>query len=262
MKQPAEPTGGKRPAGARSPEHVRHNRRFWDADADAYQEVHGGDLAARPLAWGAYRVPESELQVLGEAAGKNVLELGCGAAQWSSALAANDARAVGLDVSREQLKHARKSSPELPIVLADAERLPFANASFDIVFCDHGAMSFCDPARTLPEVARVIRSGGTFAFCGATPFPYLMWDPVKEKSTRRLHRTYDDLGRQDFGEGTIDWVFGPGEWVRMLRSHGFEIEDLVELRPDVDSTTTYGEFAPPKLARRWPAEWVWKTRRR
>jgi len=107
----------------------------------------------------------------------------------------------------------------------------------------------------------VIRTGGTFAFCGATPFAYLTWDPSKDKQTRRLHRTYDDLGRQDFGDGTIDWVLGPGEWVRRLRANGFDIEDLVELRPTKGMTTTYGEFAPPKMARRWPVEWIWKTRR-
>ena len=242
-------------------DHVRKNRKFWDRDADAYQAAHGEELAHQPLAWGAYRYPETDLQVLGPVDDKDVLELGCGGAQWSAALAPLGARAVGLDLSRSQLMHARRAAPHVPLLLADAEQLPFADASFDIVFCDHGAMSFCDPGRTVPEVARVIRAGGRFAFCGATPFPYLTWDPDKDKQTRRLHRTYDDLGRQDFGDVTIDWVLGPGEWVRLLRTNGFEIDDLVELRPSKDMTTTYGEFAPPKMARRWPVEWIWKARR-
>jgi len=241
---------------------VNKNRKFWDADADSYQDVHGAELAARPLAWGPYRIPEAELQILGDVAGKDVLELGCGGGQWSVALEPLGARVVGLDVSRAQLQHARRASASLPLTVADAEQVPFANDVFDVVFCDHGAMSFCDPERTLPEVARVIRTGGLFAFCNATPFTYLTWDAVKEKQTRRLHRTYDDLGRQDFGEGTIDWVLGPGEWVRLLRAHGFEIEDLQELRPTEGMKTTYGEFAPPSYARRWPVEWIWTTRRR
>src|SRR4029079_14244332 len=90
----------------------------------------------------------------------------------------------------------------------------------------------------------------------------LTWDPAKEKQTRRLHRTYDDLGRQDFGEGTIDWVLVPVKWGRLLRAHGCESEDLRELRPAAGMTTTYGEFAPPSFARRWPVEWIWTTRRR
>ena len=228
--------------------------------------MHGPDLAAHPLAWGPYRIPESELQVLGEVAGRDVLEFGCGAAQWSVALSGLGARCVGLDLSRGQLRHAARhvvaAATRVALVQASGEAPPFAARSFDVVFCDHGAMSFCDPERTLPEVARVIRPTGLFAFANATPYSYLTWDPVKEKQTRTLHRTYDDLGRQDFGEGTIDWVLGPGEWVRLLRAHGFEIEDLRELRPTEGMTTTFGEFASPKFARRWPVEWIWITRRR
>jgi ubiquinone/menaquinone biosynthesis C-methylase UbiE len=200
--------------------------------------------------------------VLGDVAGRHVLELGCGGGQWSVALEPSAAHVVGVDLSRAQLRHARAASDSLPLVVADAEQLPFADDAFDVVFCDHGAMSFCDPERTLPEVARVIRAGGVFAFCNATPYSYLTWNPVKGRPTRRLHRTYDDLGRQDFGEGTIDWVLGPGEWVRLLRAHGFDIEDLRELRPARGMTTTYGVFAPPSFARRWPVEWIWTTRRR
>jgi len=245
----------------RKPSHVRRNRKFWDDDADAYQQAHGGGLAARPLAWGPYRLPESELRILGDTAGKDVLELGCGGGQWSVALERLGAHVVGLDFSRAQLRHARRGSATLPLVVADAEQLPFRPDAFDVVFCDHGAMSFCDPERTLPEVARVTRSGGLFAFCNATPYTYLTWDAAKDKVTRRLSRTYDDLGRQDFGEGTIDWVLGPGEWVRLLRAHGFEIEDLIELCASADATTTYDDYAPPSWARRWPAEWIWKARR-
>src|SRR3954451_4845568 len=88
----------------------RRNSAFWDGDADGYQAGHGDALADAPLAWGADRVPESELQVLGDTRAKDVLELGCGAAQWSIALARAGARIVGLDVSTRQLAHARHES--------------------------------------------------------------------------------------------------------------------------------------------------------
>jgi hypothetical protein len=53
---------------------------------------------------------------------------------------------------------------ELPLVHASAQSVPLSDASFDIVFCDHGGMSFADPYRTVPEVARLLRRGGLFAF--------------------------------------------------------------------------------------------------
>lgn len=241
-------------------DHVRHNRKFWDFDADEYQAAHGDYLARHPLAWGGFRRPESELHVLGEVHDKDMLELGCGGGQWSVALGSLGARPVGLDVSRAQLRHARSASPTLPLLAADAEQLPFADAAFDIVFCDHGAMSFCDPERTLPEVSRVLRAGGLLAFCTATPLLYLTWNAEKSRQSRRLHQTYDDLGLIDFDDGTFDWVLSPGTWIRLLRAHGFDVEALVELRPPADAPTTY-DFAPVDWAHRWPAECIWTARR-
>jgi SAM-dependent methyltransferase len=241
---------------------VRHNRSFWDADSDNYQDAHGDQLAHAPLAWGAYRVPESELQILGDVSGRAVLELGCGAAQWSIALAEQGARVVGLDVSAAQLGHARRADGTVPLVQASGEQVPFSDSSFDIVFCDHGALSFCDPHVSVPEVARLLRPGGLLAFCCTHPMLYLTWDDKNERQTRKLQIDYADLGRLALEEGTIDWVLPPGSWIRVLRANGFDIEDLRELLVGPDASTTYDDFAPPKWARRWPAEWIWKARRR
>ena len=240
-------------------DHVRHNRAFWDADSDAYQDVHGEVLARAPKAWGAYRIPESELQILGDVAGRDVLELGCGAAQWSVALEHDGAHVVGLDVSGAQLRHARRASAALPLVLASGEQVPFARESFDIVFCDHGALSFCEPDVVVAECARVLRPGGVLAFCGTHPLLYLTYDEERHRQSRRLHMLYKDLGRND--GANVDWALPPGEWVRVLRSHGFTIEALVELVPPAGATTTYEDFAPAKWARRWPAEWIWRATR-
>jgi 2-polyprenyl-3-methyl-5-hydroxy-6-metoxy-1,4-benzoquinol methylase len=73
-----------------------------------YQARHRGQLAAGGKAWGAWSLPEPELQVLGEVVGRDVLELGCGAAQGSIDLARAGARPVGLDLSEGQLGHARR----------------------------------------------------------------------------------------------------------------------------------------------------------
>ena len=242
-------------------DYIEHNKRFWDDDAADYQAAHGEYLAQHPLAWGGFRKPESELQILGDVRGKDMLELGCGGGQWSIALEAVGARPVGLDLSREQLRHARNTSASVPLLVADAERLPFATNAFDIVFCDHGAMSFCDPKQTLPEIARVLRAGGLLAFCAATPLLYMTWNMEKGTQSRRLHHTYDDLGLIDFDDGTVDWVLPPGEWIGVLRDNGFEVEDLIELRPAEDAPTTY-TFVPAKWAHRWPAEWIWRARLR
>jgi ubiquinone/menaquinone biosynthesis C-methylase UbiE len=79
-----------------------------------------------------------------------------------------------LDLSARQLEHAREltreAGVEFPLVCASAERT-LADASFDIVFCDYGAMTFADPYRTVPEAFRVLRSGGLLAFFGERSDP-------------------------------------------------------------------------------------------
>ena len=90
-----------------------HNRRFWDVDADAYQSIHGGRLADEPLAWGVWRIPEADVGALDDVRDRDVLELGCGAAQWTGALDAVAARAPSGSTSR------RRSSATAPAGRSD-----------------------------------------------------------------------------------------------------------------------------------------------
>ena len=87
-------------------------------------------------------------------------ELGCGGAQWAAAARAERPRPHdGLEpVRRAQLRHAQSHCAEqgatVPLVQASGEQLPFAATGRSTSFCDHGAMSFCDPEQTGSEMAR------------------------------------------------------------------------------------------------------------
>jgi SAM-dependent methyltransferase len=242
--------------------HERRNRDFWDDDADAYQAVHAPDLDRAPRAWGVWRIPEADLGALGDVVGRDVLEFGCGAAQWSVALARAGARPVGLDQSRAQLGHARRLQQEhgveFPLVCASGEAVPLGAGSFDVVFCDHGAVSFCDPDRSVPEVARLLRPGGRFVFSHASPLLYMTWDREAARQTRHLHEPYFGMRELDYGDGTVDFQMPYGEWIRLFRRNGFVVDDLIELRPPKGAKTTYTEMVPRGWARKWPAEQIWK----
>jgi SAM-dependent methyltransferase len=245
-----------------SSDHERHNREFWDGDAADYQELHGEALHDAPLAWGVWRIPDDEVDALGDVQGLDVLELGCGAAQWAIALAQAGARPVGLDVSHGQLRHARDAAAQagarVPLLLASGEAVPLRDQSVDVVFCDHGAMSFCEPERSLAEAARVLRPEGRLVFSHSTPLLYLTYDARKERQSRSLQADYFDMRTFVYGEGTADFQLPYGEWIRLFRRHGFVIDDLVELRPPKGATTTFSDFVPYRWARRWPAEQIWK----
>jgi SAM-dependent methyltransferase len=244
-------------------EHVSKNRQFWDGWSDEYQSLHGEVLTRTALAWGPWRIPEAELNVLGDVRGKDVLELGCGAAQWSIALAELGARPVGIDLSGRQLGFARRvvseSRVSVTLVHGSAEELPFSDEAFDVVFCDHGAMSFADPHRTVPEAARVLRPGGLLAFAHESPFRFVCWDPKTETTVTTLHGSYFQM-RSYEDETSVGFQLPYGEWLELFRRSGLRVEDLLEPRPGEDATTTYDDWEAD-WCRRWPGENIWRVRK-
>jgi SAM-dependent methyltransferase len=245
--------------------HEAHNRAMWDAYSDEYQAKHGAQLAASGgLAWGTSQIPEAEFRVLGDVSGKDILELGCGAAQWSIALSQAGARPVGLDLSERQLEHARRLMAEagidFPLIHGSAEAVPLPDATFDIVFCDHGAMTFADPYRTVPEAARLLRPGGLFAFSHHSPIETICWALGEEMVGERLVNDY--FGMHRFEEDDESYFQLPyGEWIRLFRANDLVVEDLIEPRPPEGATSSYRNADELAWARRWPSEQIWRLRR-
>src|SRR5262245_9297882 len=118
--------------------HVEKNAANWNATSAQYQSTHAAQLSVDNLVWGVWSTPEEELRILGEVAGKDILEFGCGGAQWSIGLAKRGARMTGLDISEEQLKFARalieREGVSVTLVQGSAEDVPLPDQAFDIVF--------------------------------------------------------------------------------------------------------------------------------
>ena len=247
------------------PEHARRNRAHWDATADAYQDRHGTFIGRPEPRWGIWQIPESELQILGDVAGRDVLELGCGAAQWSILLALRGARVVGLDNSQRQLEHARRGMAEagvdFPLVHASAESVPLDEESFDVVFCDHGAFGWADPRLVMPEASRLLRRGGLLAFSVTSPLASLCFHPETDVMEARLHRDYFGLHRLE-DEQSVNFQLPYGEWIALFRAHGLELEDLLEPQPPPGARSTYWDESEVEWARRWPSECIWRARKR
>jgi SAM-dependent methyltransferase len=246
-------------------EHVRKNRAMWETSSDSYEERHAASLAGKnAMAWGLWRVPEAELHIFGEVASKDMLELGCGAARWSIELARLGAWPVGLDISSRQLQHARRlmneAGVDFPLFEASAENVPLPDAIFDIVFCDWGAMTFCDPRRTVPEANRLLRPGGLFAFSTGTPIQFLCQDVATDRLTDHLINDYFGMKRLEW-EDEVNFQLPYGEWLRLFRKSGFVVEDLIETQPSESAISSYRDASEMAWARRWPMENIWKLRK-
>lgn len=237
---------------------------MWDRVSGWYDhrfaKVLGGPQAT---SWGFFRIPEAKLGLLGPVRGKRVLEVGCGAARWSMALARQGARATGIDLSISQLSKASKvaarSRVRVPLVRGNVEHLPFRNATFDIVFCDFGAMTFSDPARSVPECARVLKRGGRFVFATGSPFRYAAFDPRADRQVTRLVRPYFGNYRIDLGpKDAVEFNPPYGEWIALFRQHGFAIDRLIETRPRPGQKSRYLPRDDVAWARSWPVEAIWK----
>src|SRR5687767_10501272 len=88
------------------PDYIDRNTAQWGSWAPRYA-VHGRTAWAADPGWGIWNLPETQLQVLPDVAGKDTLELGCGTGYVSAWLTRLGARATGLDPTPEQLASAR-----------------------------------------------------------------------------------------------------------------------------------------------------------
>jgi len=252
------------------PEHVAANRASWDADAADYVDAGERSWAERPgeETWGIYGIPEAELRMLpDDLAGLDAIELGCGTGYVSAWMTRRGARVVGIDNSPNQLKTAtrlqREHGMDFPLLLGNAERVPFPDASFDFAISEYGAVLWADPFAWVPEAARLLRPGGRLHVLTNSLLAFLTapMDP-DAPLTDRLLRTQFGMGRISWdGETSVEFHLSHGDWIRLFRDSGLEVVELLEPRIPENATTSYA-WAPYEWARSWPVEEVWKVRKR
>jgi Methylase involved in ubiquinone/menaquinone biosynthesis len=262
------------------PEHVRANREVWDRWAPEFVDRGRHAWASNAPAWGIWNVPDSELRLLpDDLAGRDVIELGCGTAYVSAWLARRGARPVGIDNSPSQLDTARQLQAEFgldfPLHLGNAETLPFADESFDFAISEYGAALWADPYRWIPEASRVLRPGGRLVFL-TNHIIYMLFAYDLEAAGpagEELVRTYFHEPRYTWPDDTsVEFHLSHGAMIDLLRTHGFEVERLVEIQAPErpleggggalpDEEVPFG-MATRQWARQWPTEEAWVARKR
>jgi SAM-dependent methyltransferase len=249
------------------PEYVAQNVAIWTKNnADWTGPRARGAWSRDDITWGVFGVPESEVDALGDVAGLDVVELGCGTAYLSAWLAKQGARPVGVDPTPAQLETAREMQRdfglEFPLVEAVGEDVPLPDASFDLAVSEFGASIWADPYRWIPEAARLIRPSGRLVFLRNSTVSVLSMD--LDGVTESLQRPQRGLNRIEWPDtGEVEFHLPAGELIGVLGQNGFEIERLVELyAPDDAEMPVFYDYITPEWAQKWPAEEIWVARKR
>jgi SAM-dependent methyltransferase len=142
------------------------------------------------------------------ASGVDVLEIGTGTGGMLHALLQRGVRARGVEINEALIAESRKWFGELPVQRVDGVRLPFADASFDVVLSFDVFEHIPDSDAHLREVARVLRPGGRYLVQTPSKWPNTVFETIRWKSFTRWRADHCALHT-------------PGQLRRRLEAHGF-----------------------------------------
>jgi ubiquinone/menaquinone biosynthesis C-methylase UbiE len=125
---------------------------------------------------------------------RNALDVGCGEGRFCRMLRANGVPTVGIDPTLALMNVAHARDATGAYALGVAERLPFGDASFDLVVSYLSLIDIPDITLAIPEMARVLRPGGRLLIANLNAFITACADDgwVKDERGRRLHYRVDN----------------------------------------------------------------------
>lgn len=202
-------------------------KQWWEATATYFQEEADIDPG---VDWTFSH--RRDLDLLDDVEGIDALEMGCGGGQMTVGLAERGANVTGIDLSEEQLAHARELVEERGVDVelrqGDVTDLPFEDEAFDLAYNAFVFQWVEEIATAFEEADRVLRPGGRFVF--TTPHPF---DNVVEPETHEVAESYFETGRHVVVDESLDpnlvtYRNTVSDYHNALVDAGFEIERMLE----------------------------------
>jgi ubiquinone/menaquinone biosynthesis C-methylase UbiE len=162
-------------------------RRHWSGRAETFDEgiTHAPHSPEQLAAWQARLRSWAGEQPI------DVLDVGCGTGFLALQLAELGHRSRGVDFSEDMIERARAKSTERALEvmfdLADAENLPYDDASFDLVIERHVVWTLPDPTGALIEWRRVLRPGGRLILIEGH------WSSPEDPPRTPMHADYQEI---------------------------------------------------------------------
>jgi SAM-dependent methyltransferase len=209
---------------------MEETRAWWNETSGYFQEEYEIPVGVH---YGPGTPDDDGLGLLGDVAGDDVVELGCGGGQCSVGLARRGAASVtGVDLSSAQLDFAADLVAErgvsVDLVEGDVTALPLADDCADLAFSAYAFQWVDDLTACFAEAARILRDDGRFVFSLPHPF-YNVFDP--ESGDR--FRSYFDTGELRYDHDGLDatevlYRRRVSDVHAALREAGFVVDRMLE----------------------------------
>ncbi len=153
--------------------------------------------------------------ILSPEKGGRLLDIACGGGHFLSAAASAGMAMVGVDISTQALKLARKIAPEAGLVCSAGESLPFEDNSFDYAVNLGSLEHFLDPEAGLTEMCRVLKNKGrALLLLPNSYFLMIVWNVFRTGSAGR------DTAQE------IERLATREEWAAMIQKAGLSIDEV------------------------------------
>jgi SAM-dependent methyltransferase len=213
----------------------------WDESARAYIDFIDRGESSRELL-----LDDVMLRLCGDVRGARILDAGCGEGRFVRMLADRGADVAGIDATTEMVRTA-VSRGRQPFALADAARIPFRDATFDIVVSYVMLVDVVDWRSAIAEMARVLRPGGSVVVANVG-FVSASYGWERDAEGRRLYHKVDRYAEEWsqvwdwFGIRVRNWHRPLSAYMQAYLGAGLALRDFLEPVPQDDGLRDDPEF--------------------
>jgi SAM-dependent methyltransferase len=160
----------------------------WEDSAEAWirDQAETGDWSRKTI------LDAHTKELLGDISGHDVLDLGCGEGRFCRVMSSLGAMCTGIDPVQKFIRAAQEQDAGGRYVIGNAEQLPFADASFDIVLSYLTFIDIPNLAEAIREAARVLRPSGRVVVINISNFCCTEQPWIRDESGNKLHRPVAD----------------------------------------------------------------------
>jgi len=187
-------------------------------------------------AWGVYSSGSELTQDLLKIENNRVLEIGCGIGESVPYVLQNKPlQYVGLDFSEHALEQAKSKnqSEEVSFVQVDmSKELPFEVEYFDEIFSVYAIGWSQDIKKSLSEIYRILKPGGTFTFSWDHYLARVVGEEGEKIVFQKSYNVEEPTIRHDWnhtGHDIQSMQAKPSTWFQLLRGAGFEVTSFHEI---------------------------------